>query len=170
MPTPRIGEHYRGTQGRSGYLLRQAWQAFSAAIEAALRDHGLTGAQYAVLSVLARDPGPSGADLARACNTTPQAMNGVLATLDREDLIERRPHPTHGRILQVTLTGEGERRLAAATPAVRQLERSIEEGLSERAVAAGKAGVAGDPRPPRSRARGPPPGGWGRSPPVRGPR
>ena len=48
-------------------------------METALRAHGLSGAQYAVLSVLARDPGMSGADLARACNTTPQAMNGVLA-------------------------------------------------------------------------------------------
>ena len=46
----------------------------------------------------------SGADLVRACNTTLQAMNGVLATLKREGLIDRHPHPTHGRILQVALT------------------------------------------------------------------
>ncbi len=35
-------------------------------MEMALRAHGLTGPEYAVLSVLARDPGASGADLARA--------------------------------------------------------------------------------------------------------
>ena len=126
MSAPRVGEGYRGAQGRSGYLLRQAWHAFRGAMEAALRAHGLTGAQYAVLSVLARDPGLSGADLARACNTTPQAMNGVLATLERNDLVDRQPHPVHGRILQVTLTPEGQRRLDAATPAVRALERAIE--------------------------------------------
>src|SRR4051794_20758801 len=129
MPTPRIGERYRGAEGRSGYLLRQAWQAFRAAMEAALRDHGLTGAQYAALSVLARDPGLSGADLARACNTTPQAMNGVLATLEREGLVKRRPHPSHGRIVQLTLTRKGQRRLAAATPAVQALEDAVEAGL-----------------------------------------
>ena len=139
MSAPRIGERYRGVDGRSGYLLRQAWQAFRGAMETALRAHGLTGAQYAVLSVLARDPGMSGADLARACNTTPQAMNGVLATLEREGLIERHPHPTHGRILQVTLTREGERRLEAATPAVRGLEDAIEEELAPDQVAAVKA-------------------------------
>src|SRR5919108_3279057 len=121
MSTPRIGERYRGVGGRSGYLLRQAWHAFRAAMDSALRAHGLNGAQYAVLSVLARDPGMSGADLARSCNTTPQAMNGVLATLERDGLIERRPHPTHGRILQVTMPREGEARLEAATPAVRGL-------------------------------------------------
>src|SRR3954467_8092268 len=127
MTVPRIGECYRGVEGHSGYLLRQAWHAFRGAMDAALREHGLTSPQYAVLSVLARDPGASGADLARACNTTPQAMNGVLATLERAGLIERRPHPTHGRILQVTLSDEGERRLASATPAVRALESAIED-------------------------------------------
>ena len=139
MSTPLIGQRYRGVDGHSGYLLRQAWHAFRGAMETALRAHGLNGAQYAVLSVLARDPGMSGADLARACNTTPQAMNGVLATLERERLIERRPHPTHGRILQVTLTSEGERRLEAATPAVRALEGAIEEGLAPDEIAAVKA-------------------------------
>ena len=138
MNAPRIGERYRGAEGRSGYLLRQAWNAFHGAMESALRDHGLTGAQYAVLSVLARDPGMSGADLARACNTTPQAMNGVLATLERNSLIHRRPHPTHGRILQVNLTPEGQSRLEAATPSVQALEKAIEQGLDSGQIAAVK--------------------------------
>jgi DNA-binding MarR family transcriptional regulator len=139
MDSPQIGERYRGIEGRSGYLLRQAWNMFSGAMESALRSHGLTGAQYAALSVLARDPGMSGADLARACNTTPQATNGVLATLDREGLIERHPHPVHGRIRQVTLTDEGERRLKAATPAVLRLEAAIEEQLDPDELGAIKA-------------------------------
>src|SRR4029078_10741614 len=139
MGAPRIGEGYRGIEGRSGYLLRQAWNSFSGAMESILRGHGLTGAQYAVLSVLARYPGMSGADLARACNTTPQAMNGVLATLERDGLVERHPHPTHGRILQVVLTREGERRLEAATPAVLELEQVIEEDLPPDQIAAVKA-------------------------------
>jgi DNA-binding MarR family transcriptional regulator len=138
MSAPRIGEGYRGVDGHSGYLLRQAWQAFRTAMEGALQSHGLNGAQYAALSVLAREPGMSGADLARACNTTPQAMNGVLSTLERNGLVERRPHPTHGRILQVTLTPDGDRRLAAATPDVRALEQAIEEDLDPDQVAAVK--------------------------------
>ncbi|HEX8065839.1 MAG TPA: MarR family transcriptional regulator [Thermoleophilaceae bacterium] len=129
MSAPRVGEGFRGVDGRTGYLLRQAWHSFRGAMEAALHAHGLTGAQYAALSVVAREPGISGADLARACNTTAQAMNGVLATLERERLVERRPHPTHGRIRQVSPTPEGERRLAAATPSVRALERTIEADL-----------------------------------------
>jgi DNA-binding MarR family transcriptional regulator len=104
-------------------------------MDLALRPHGLNGPQYGVLSVLARERGASGADLARACNTTAQAMNGVLATLERESLIKRRPHPTHGRILQVTLTSEGQRRLEAAHPAVQALRRAIERDFTSDEVA-----------------------------------
>src|SRR5215212_4979816 len=138
VQAPGIGEGYRGFDGHSGYLLRQAWHAFRTAMDAALRAEGLSGAQYAALSVLARDPGMSGADLARACNTTPQAINGVVATLERAGLVLRRGHPTHGRILQAFLTDEGQRRLDRATPAVRGVERTIESGLSPEEVAAVK--------------------------------
>ena len=126
MSVPAIGQSFRGVEGRSGYLLRQAWRVLEGAMEVALRPHGLTPPQYGVLTVLAREPGASGADLARAVHTTPQAMNGVLATLERDGLIERHPHPTHGRILQATLTSEGQRRLDAANPAIRALERNTE--------------------------------------------
>src|SRR3954452_9148054 len=98
MAAPRIGQRYRGSEGRTGYLLRQAAYVFRRATDNALRPHGLSGAQYAALSVLAREPGISGAALARACTTTAQATNGVLATLEREGLVGREPHPTHGRI------------------------------------------------------------------------
>jgi DNA-binding MarR family transcriptional regulator len=146
VSVPVIGERYRGVDGHIGYLLRQAAQTLRAAVDAALRSHGLSASQYAALSVLARDPGSSGADLARACNTTPQAMNDVLATLARGGLIERRPHPTHGRILQVTLTGEGKRRLEAANPAVRRLETAVEQDFTADEIATVKAWLVASAR------------------------
>jgi DNA-binding MarR family transcriptional regulator len=139
VSVPLIGERYRGVEGRSGYLLRQAWAEFRSAMDDALRAHGLTAPQYVALSVLARDPGISGADLARACVTTPQAMNGVIGTLERTGLVQRHPHPTHGRILQIELTDEGRRRFEAAHPVVRELEETIEEGFSAEEVAVIKA-------------------------------
>jgi DNA-binding MarR family transcriptional regulator len=139
MGVPPIGQSYRGVEGHSSYLLRQAWQLLGGAMETVLRPHGLTVAQYGVLSVLRRQSGASGADLARACNTTPQAVNGVLATLERESLIERRQHPTHGRIRQVTVTEEGRRRLEAADPAVRRLRRAIERDFTPENIATIKA-------------------------------
>jgi DNA-binding MarR family transcriptional regulator len=135
MTIPLLGEGFRGVEGHSGFLLRQAWLAFDSALEAALREQGLTPAQYGALSVLAREPGSSGADLARGSNTTPQAMNGLIATLERKGLIERQPHPTHGRILQVNLTDKGRERLEATNPVVRALEKSIEADFSEDDIA-----------------------------------
>ena len=135
MTVPLIGERYRGVEGHIGFLLVQAWHTFSAAMDTALRPHDLTSPQYGVLSVLARDPGLSGADLARALCTTPQAANEVLATLERKRMIERRPHPTHGRILQATLTDEGQRQLQSADPAVRALEAAIEDGFTADQIA-----------------------------------
>src|SRR3954453_4896300 len=130
MTVPLIGQRYRGVEGHSGFLLRQTQRAFHTAMEAGLREVGLSPPQYGGLSVLARDPGASGADLARAVNIPPQAMNGLVATLEGEGLIERHPHPPHGRILQVELTSEGERRLEAAHPVVRALENAIENDFT----------------------------------------
>ena len=135
MTVPPVGERYRGVEGHIGFLLVQAWNALRAAMDAALRPHELTPFQYGALSVLARDPGLSGADLARACNLTPQAINEVLPTLERKRLIERRPHPTHGRIRQATLTDEGRQRLQAANPAVRAIEASVEDGFTADEIA-----------------------------------
>jgi DNA-binding MarR family transcriptional regulator len=146
MSVPLIGERYRGVEGHIGYLLRQASYTLRSALDAILRPLGLNAPQYSVLSVLARDPGASGADLARACNTTPQAISGVLATLEREGLVERHPHPTHGRILQVSLTSEGTRRLEAANPAVRRLEAAIERGFSADEMATVKAWLVASAR------------------------
>src|SRR5690349_8380012 len=124
-------------------------------MEIALRPHGLSSPQYAVLSVLARSPGASNADLARACNTTPQAMNGVLATLEREHLIERHPHPTHGRILQVTLTPTGRQRLEAAHPAVRELEREAERAFRPDEIATVKSWLVSTGQRLQDRAQSP---------------
>lgn len=67
-----IGAGFRGPDGRVGYLLRQAHQAFRAAARAELGTLGLTLPQYSVLSVADAEPGLSGAELARESMLTPQ--------------------------------------------------------------------------------------------------
>jgi DNA-binding MarR family transcriptional regulator len=133
MPRARaVGEDYRGEEGRIGYLLVQAHHAFAAAMEAALRPSGLSRAQFGTLSVVARQPGLSAADLARAVMVTPQAINLLVTGLERDGLIERRPHATHGRILEIHPTRQGIRRLDEAYPAVTALEDRISADLGDR--------------------------------------
>ena len=86
-----IGEGFRGPDGRVGYLLRQAHQAFRAAAQAGLAPLGLTLPQYSVLSVADAQPGLSGAELARDSMLTPQTTNEIISLLAAAGLLERRP-------------------------------------------------------------------------------
>ncbi len=83
-------------------------------VDDAVREHGVTAAQVGLLNRLSEQPGLSGAELARSSLISPQAIQNALDTLERRGLVERRPDPTHGRILRSHLTEQG-RRLAAAS-------------------------------------------------------
>ena len=85
-----IGEGFRGPDGRVGYLLRQAHQAFRAAAQAELGPLGLTLPQYSVLTVADAEPGLSGAELARDSMLTPQTTNEIISLLVPAGLLERR--------------------------------------------------------------------------------
>ena len=132
----QLGEGFRGVEGRIGFLLFQAQQAFGSAMELVLREAGgLTRSQFGALSVIVREPGLSAADLARAMLVTPQAVNLLVSGLGRERLVERRPHATHGRILELFPTDEGVRQVHAAYPLVTALEDRIASGLTPRRLA-----------------------------------
>src|SRR5947207_3231097 len=105
------GQRYRGVEGHLGYLLRQAQHALATEMDERLRQHGLTRPQFGVLSVLVADPGLSAADLARAAMVTPQAINPLVASLERDGLVRREKHPTRGRVLQLFPTESGKERV-----------------------------------------------------------
>ena len=67
----------------------------------------LTWSQTVALSRLEKASAMTTADLARAESVKPQSMGATLAELEREGLVERRPHPTDGRQVLFALTGEG---------------------------------------------------------------
>jgi len=100
-------------------------------MDEALRGLGLTTPQYAALSALEEEPGMSGADLARWAFVTPQTMNGIVVGLEGRGLIERRPHPTHGRVLMAFPTREGEALVARAHKLVEEIEERMLRGLDE---------------------------------------
>jgi DNA-binding MarR family transcriptional regulator len=47
------------------------------------------------------------ADLARVESMKPQSMGSVLASLEREGMVKRQPHPTDGRQVLFALTDKG---------------------------------------------------------------
>ncbi len=120
----------RSTTDSPGYLLKRAQAALHAALAGALRDHGATLAQYAVLAALDEEPGLSNAELARRAFVTPQTMNQILRELEHKGWVTRHPHPGHGRILQADVTQEGRAALRACHQAADAIEEQMLAGLS----------------------------------------
>ncbi len=124
-------EHGRILGGRVGYELKRAQHALRVEMDGALRGVGLTTPQYAALAVLEDESGLSGAELARRCFVTPQTMNGIVVNLESAGLLERRPHPEHGRVLQAYLTGEGEAMVSRAHAPIEAIEERMLAGTGE---------------------------------------
>jgi DNA-binding MarR family transcriptional regulator len=110
---------------RPGMALKQAEQAMVRAKSAALKPSGVTLAQYVALVELDRQPGITGAALARACLVTPQAMMVVLKTLEEQGLIVRSPHPRHPSVLELRMTDAGQEALATARRLAEPVERQV---------------------------------------------
>jgi DNA-binding MarR family transcriptional regulator len=108
---PEAGVGKRGTQGHIAYLLRQAHNAVRNSLDLALAELDLTTPQFLVLNLLNAYSGASGADVARIAQLTPQTVNQIVQRLERDGLIERVQHETHGRVLRLALTDIGSDKL-----------------------------------------------------------
>jgi DNA-binding MarR family transcriptional regulator len=112
------------------YLVGRIDRVVRREIGAVLKAQGLSVNQYTTLSVLARRSGLSNAQLARRALVSPQSMNEVLLTLEQRQLVQRRAHPDHGRILQARLTPRGRALLARCDAEVHEVEARMVDGLS----------------------------------------
>jgi DNA-binding MarR family transcriptional regulator len=76
-------------------------------IRAAAASHELSLTESTVLGRLARQGPATTADLARAESMKPQSMGTTIAALEEMGLVERKPHPTDGRQVNIQLTAKG---------------------------------------------------------------
>jgi len=112
------------------YLIKRVQHAVRAAVDDALRPLGLSGSQFAVLRWLSQTPDVSGAELARQLSVTAQSMNELIGVLVAHGYIERKPHPTHGRIVRMRLTPSGRKLLTKTTAMVEAVKDKMLSGLS----------------------------------------
>ena len=82
-----------------GFALRQLMQAFRQMVDSTIRARGLdiTFPHVMVLKTLAREPGISGAQLARRTTVTAQSMNSLLRSMESTGMIVREKHPENRR-------------------------------------------------------------------------
>jgi DNA-binding MarR family transcriptional regulator len=82
-----------------GLLVRRA--------RAAAASHELSLTEAAVMARLAKDGPLTTAELARAEGMKPQSMGTTVAALEEMGMVERKPHPTDGRQVNIELTAKG---------------------------------------------------------------
>lgn len=89
-------------------------------MRAAAAQHELSLTESAVLARLGRTGPATTAELARAEGMRPQSMSAAIAVLEERGLIERKPHPSDRRQVNIALTGRG----AAIRSSAKDLKRA----------------------------------------------
>jgi len=98
----------------------QAMGALVRRIRAAAASHELSLTESAVLARLDQGGPATTADLARAESVKPQSMGATITALEERGMVERKPHPTDGRQMNVALTVKG----AAVRKSARDAKRT----------------------------------------------
>ncbi len=127
----------RPLNDRLVYQFVRAEHELRVVLDNALRDFGVTLTQWTVLTLLLHEPGLSAADLARRSFISQQGVAGILNRLERAGLVARAPHPTHGRIVEVTVTSAGRALVTYCDQEVAALETRLHDGLG----VSGQAGL-----------------------------
>lgn len=76
-------------------------------VRAAAASHELSLTESAVMARLAKEGPATIADLARAESIRPQSMGSTVTALEQMGLVERTPHVSDGRQVNVELTSKG---------------------------------------------------------------
>jgi DNA-binding MarR family transcriptional regulator len=87
--------------------LTQAFGLLVRRMRAAAASHEISLTESAVMARLDKGGPATTAELARAEGMRPQSMGTTIAALDERGLIERKPHPTDGRQVNIMLTAKG---------------------------------------------------------------
>ena len=112
MPRKNIASDVIDFTQSMGLLIRR--------VRAAAASHELSLTEAAVLRRLENDGPATTADLARAESMKPQSMGSSIAALEERGFVERKPHPTDGRQVNIVLTAKG----AAVRKSMREAKRT----------------------------------------------
>jgi DNA-binding MarR family transcriptional regulator len=123
VTTPRVAE-------RLGYLLKHAHLRHGELTAAAMRPHGITGRQCAVLLAIDDHEPQSQQEVARRLGVDRTTMVALIDELQAKSLVERRPADDDRRRNVVALTARGREVLDAALTTTRAVEREFLAPLS----------------------------------------
>jgi len=112
-----------------GTLLWVAATRWRVAADHALEQHGITHAQFVVLSTLlgsgSRGRRPNQRAIAAAAGLDALFVSKLAGALERQGLVDRTRDPDDSRSMQLTLTEQGVATARAAALTVRQLHETV---------------------------------------------
>jgi DNA-binding MarR family transcriptional regulator len=107
------------------HLLRRAEQFATEIFMQAELPGGATLRQTVLLAAIAEAEGASQSDLVGATGVDRSTLAEMMARMERKGLIARSTAETDGRAKAVSLTADGRRRLNAALPAMREVDKAL---------------------------------------------
>lgn len=113
-----------------GHYFSRIARALTRVGDARLRPLGFATAQLPVLAALKDGEVMSQIELARWAKVEQPSMAQMLARMEREGMIERRPDPRDRRASLVSLTEQARTRLPAGRAVLRQGNADMTKGLS----------------------------------------
>ncbi len=93
---------------------------------------GLTASQLPVLASLKEDAKLTQKELAELTGVAQPSMAQLLARMERDQLIQRTPSTTDGRISMVSLTAQANRKLEPGRTALRRVDDDVCSILTEK--------------------------------------
>ncbi len=97
-----------------GYNTRRAALHIIGAFMQNMAEFDLRPAEFSVLSLIRHNPGITSRQLCAALNILPPNLVVILKQFEKRGLIARKPHPTDGRAIGLSLTDKGDTLVAAA--------------------------------------------------------
>jgi len=113
-----------------GYNARRAALAIIEVFMERMSVYGLKVVDFSVLSLVAHNPGITSRQLCANLDILPPNLVGIIASMDRRGLIERRPHPSDGRAVGLHLTPSGLTMMKDAEQTAADLEIEATSRLS----------------------------------------
>lgn len=111
------------------YMIARVDRIISKHLTEHLKELEITLPQFTALYVLASKSNLSNAKLAERSFIKPQSANKILQDLLVNGWIEKKPDPTHGRRILITLTESGIDKLNKCNEVVSKVEEKMLEGI-----------------------------------------
>lgn len=133
VPAPEIGDGAIDAsylESLLGYNARRAALAVIGVFLQRMAPYGLKPVEFSVLTLIAHNPGVTSRQLCSALGVLPPNLVGLIKSLDKRGLIERRAHPTDRRAQGLHLSVAGRKLQKSAQATATQLENDAGSRLT----------------------------------------